>query len=196
MNKPKRELTGIEADFVTHLKGSGLADGTVYQYSVIVGLFLAHIGNRRIDQISEAEVRTFFQRYKDSSTKRCYGSVVSQFLKFAHTCLTVPVTARGEQSPRAVAPSKKELALRQQWSLDKLIRDKASGDDLIAKLARKVIDGYLICQREIKGEQNLDDLVRYVDECRELIEANLPLFMGLSAQGKNIHSAIDERVQK
>ena len=45
------------------------------------------------------------------------------------------------------------------------------------------------------GEQNLDDLVRYVDECRELIETHLPLFMKLSAEGRNVHSKIDEKVQ-
>jgi len=68
---------------------------------------------------------------------------------------------------------------------------------LIAKLARKLIDHYLYFQGRIKGEpENLDDVVRFADECRELIESNLPLFMGLSAQGRNVHSKIDERVQK
>ena len=90
-----------------------------------------------------------------------------------------------------------ELALRQRWSLDKLIDQKGKDDDLIAKLARKVIDHYLYFQARLKGgPENLDDLCRFADECRELIESNLPLFMSLSAQGRNIHSVIDERVQQ
>jgi hypothetical protein len=49
----------------------------------------------------------------------------------------------------------------------------------------------------MKGEpENLDDVYRFADECKELIESNLALFMKLSAQGRNVHSAIDERVQR
>ena len=93
--------------------------------------------------------------------------------------------------------SRKELALRRQWSVDKLIEQKEAADDLTAKLARKVIDHYLFFQSRMRGEpENLDDICRFADECRELIESNLPLFMGLSAQGRNVHSKIDERVQK
>ena len=41
--------------------------------------------------------------------------------------------------------------------------------------------------------RSLDDALY---ECRELIESNLQLFMGLSAGGRNIHSKIDERVNR
>jgi hypothetical protein len=93
--------------------------------------------------------------------------------------------------------SEKEKKLRQRWAVDKLAEQKGSGQDLIAKLARRVIDHYLYFQNRIKGEEeNLDDLVRFAEDCRELIESNLTLFMSLSAGGRNIHSKIDERVQR
>jgi len=163
---------------------------------LIVRRFLKHIGDTRLERLSEDLTRSFFdgRKGKDRSNS---ATAISQFLTFAMARLPVPVNARGAESPRAAAPTKKELALRQKWTLDKLIEQKESDDDLIAKLARKLIDHYLYFQGRIKGEpENLDDLVRFVDECRELIESNLPLFMQLSAQGRNVHSKIDERVQK
>ena len=79
----------------------------------------------------------------------------------------------------------------------KLREQKESDDDLIAKLARKVIDHYLFFQTLLKTDDiDLDTVSRFADECRDLVETNLPLFMSLSAQGRNIHSAIDERVQR
>jgi hypothetical protein len=91
----------------------------------------------------------------------------------------------------------KELALRQQWAADKLAEQKEAGDDLIAKLARKVIDHYLYFQGRIAGKpEDLDDIHRFAAECQELIQANLILFMSLSAQGKNIHPLINERVYR
>jgi hypothetical protein len=98
----------------------------------------------------------------------------------------------GELAPRAPVPTR----LSQRWTMDKLLAQKKKDDDMIARLARKVIDGYLLGQRQIKGDVNLDDVYRYVDECRELIESNLALFMSLFAAGRNIHSAIDERVNR
>jgi hypothetical protein len=89
------------------------------------------------------------------------------------------------------------IALRQQWAVDKLTAKKEANDDLVAKLARKVIDHYLYFQRRIQGEdENLDDVHRFAAVCQELIQSNLPLFMGLSAQGRNIHPLLDERVQR
>jgi hypothetical protein len=180
------------AAFKQHLITTGKSKTTVYNYLIVVRRFLKHVGNERVDRISEELTRTFFSGV-NSKTKQTYAVAVSEFLNFSVSRLPVVVNARGAGSPRA--PTKKELALRQRWSVDKLIEQKENDADLIAKLARKVIDGYLICQQQIKGEQNLDDLVRYVDECRELIESNLPLFMQLSAQGRNVHSKIDQRVQ-
>jgi hypothetical protein len=92
----------------------------------------------------------------------------------------------------------KEVALRQIWAVEKLIQQKETCDDLIAKLARRVIDHYLFFQARLQGgePESMEDLYRLSDECREVIQNNLPLFLGLSAQGRNIHSLIDERVQK
>jgi Phage integrase, N-terminal SAM-like domain len=180
------------ADFKQHLIIAGKSEVTIEEYLRTVRRFLRHVGNERPERISEELTRSFFAGMK-SKTRRFYATVVSQFLNFSVSRLPVPVNARGAESPRA--PTKKEIALRQRWSVDKLIEQKQSADDLIAKLARKVIDGYLLSQQVVKGNHNLDDFVRFADECRELIETNLPLFMSLSAQGRNIHSAIDERVQ-
>ena len=185
----------IEADFKQHLIAAGKTKGTINNYMATVHRFLKHVGNERLDRVSEDLARSFFDGFA-VQTRHQYALVVSQFLTFATARLPVVVNARGEQSPRAAAPTKKDLALRQRWSVDKLIEQKENADDLIAKLARKLIDHYLYFQRRVKGEpDNLDDLYRFVDECRELIETNLPLFMKLSAQGRNIHSVIDERVQ-
>jgi hypothetical protein len=180
-------------DFTKHLKAQGKSPSTIKEYRKIVRRFVKHIGNERLDRLSEDRTRSFFAGVK-GKVRQTYAVVVSRFLKFSVSRLPAVITAQGAEFPRA--PTKTELALRQKWTLDKLVEQKGNDDDLIAKLARKVIDGYLICQQQIKGEQNLDDLVRYADECRELIESNLPLFMRLSAHGRNVHSAIDERVQK
>src|SRR5688572_16941840 len=156
-------------DFKQHLLAAGKSKNSVGTYTCVVNRFLTHVGEQRLDRLSEDTTRAFFASLKDH-TRQQYAMVISQFLNFSVSRLPVPVNARGVNSPRAAAPTKKELALKQRWTVDKLIEQKESNDELIAKLARKVIDGYLICQREIKGEQNLDDLVRHVDECRELIE--------------------------
>lgn len=92
-------------------------------------------------------------------------------------------------------PNKKEIELRRTWTIDKLVQEKAKSDDTIAQLARKVVDHYLYFQGRLRGEpEDLNDVSRFADECRDLIERNLPLFMSLSAGGRNVHSKIDERV--
>ena len=194
MTDPKRPSTDLERAFALHLGKAGAEPRTVDQYLRTVRRFLKHVGENRVDRISEELTRAFFAG-KAKNTLHQQAAIVGQFLAFAAQRLPVLATARGEDSPRAAAPTKKELALRQRWSNDKAVEQKENDDDLIAKLARKVIDGYLICQQQIKGEQNLDDLVRFVDECREVIETNLEVFMKLSAEGRNIHSKIDDRVQ-
>lgn len=109
--------------------------------------------------------------------------------------LPVPaVKARGEQSPRASAVPAK---IREQWSVDKAKEEKRARDDVLAQCARKLTAHYLFFQRRLRGaEDDLEEIARFNDECRDLIEQNLPLFMELSAQGYNINSAIDERVQR
>jgi integrase-like protein len=182
-------------DFRQHLLAADKSKRTVDQYVSVVRHFLKHVDETRVDRISEEMARAYFAKIKATATRRCQANVVSQYLHFTAARLPVPVKARGDKSPRARPPGKKEIALRQRWSVDKLIEQKRTDDDLIAKLARKVIDGYLLGQRQLKGDQNLDDLYRYVDECRELIESNLALFMALSAGGRNVHSKVDERIQ-
>ena len=190
----KHNRTPIEAEFRKHLKTLGFTPNTRTNYMIIVRRFEKHIGYTPLERLTEDLTRSFFAGLKGQD-RRINATVISQFLTFAVSRLPVPVNARGAESPRTAAPTKKELALRQKWTLDKLVEQKETDDDLIAKLARKVIDGYLICQQQIKGEANLDDLVRHVDECRELIETHLTLFMTLSAQGRNVHNKIDSRVQ-
>ena len=149
--------------------------------------------------MSEQQVSEFFtQEFADKKSGKVKAAVaISHFIQFALAQLPAPLVGRGSEMAPARAPTKKELALRQQWSLDKLVEQKENADDLIAQLARKLIDHYLYFQGRIKGEpENLDDIVRFADECRDLIERNLPLFMGLSAGGRNVHSRIDERVQR
>ena len=46
------------------------------------------------------------------------------------------------------------------------------------------------------GQADLDEVARFADEAREIIESHLPLFMGLSAAGLNVHPRIDERMQR
>ena len=196
MESPPPTLTDAERGFLAHLKQAGKGPHALRSYQVIVHHFLKHIGNERLDRVPEAVVNAYFAGITNANTKKKYASVVSQFIEFA--CAKLPVVVgRGSEMAPARAPTKKELALRQQWSLDKLIEQKEKTDDLIAQLARKLIDHYLYFQGRIKSEpENLDDVVRFADECRDLIERNLPLFMGLSAGGRNVHSKIDERVQK
>lgn len=92
---------------------------------------------------------------------------------------------------------RKEVALRQKWAVDKLAAEKEAGEDLIARLARKLIDHYVFFEQLTRGEElNLDTVHRFAAEAQELIASNLPLFMQLSVQGKNTHPIIDERVQR
>jgi hypothetical protein len=195
---PKGSLANLERDFRIHLEQRGnLNAGSVRSYIATVRRFLKYVGNERLDRISDDVVRAFFSQVSAGS-KETYAVIIGQFLRFA-AAQTLPATVgRGSaMAPARAGKDKKELALRQSWAVDKLVQQKEAGDDLLAKLARKVIDHYLFFQGRINGEpENLDDLYRFADECKELIQTNLPLFMSLSAQGRNIHSIIDERVQK
>ena len=185
----RRVPTGIDAEFIEHLNRSGLTPSSVESYSRQARAFLRHIGHQQIERISEAETGAFFDRFKSKRTRRLYAVAVTLFLRFAMAHLPVPVT--GRQLP--AVPGK----LRQKWTAEKLLEQRETDKDLIAKLARKVIDHYLYFQSRMRDEpENLDDIYRFADECKELIGSNLDLFMGLSAQGRNVHSVIDERVQR
>lgn len=188
--------TQLERDFEQHLTAAGKSKRTVMITVCVLRQFLKHVGDQPLDRVSEDSTRAFFARFT-GQTRQQYTSIISRFLNFATSRLPVVLTDRGSaMAPGSAPKSKKEIALRQRWSLDKLVDQKNTDDDLIAKLARKVIDHYLYFQGRMKGEpENLDDVYRFADECKELIESNLPLFMNLSAGGRNVHSAIDERVK-
>ena len=184
-------------NFEAHLKAQGLVPSVIVNYLYEVRRFLRFVGNGPINRISEAQAREFFDAIAGKHYKRQCASIISRFLTFTAAQLPVVVNARGAEMAPLPRQSEKEVALRTNWALDKLTEEKERGEDLIAKLGRRVIDHYLYFQSRLRGEpENLDDIVRFADDCRQLIESNLPLFMGLSAGGRNIHSAIDEKVQR
>ena len=116
-------------DFELYLKNSGKAPETVRVCMRVVRAFLKHIGDTRLDRLGEDLTRSFFAGHQVGGTRASYAWMVSQFLKFAVARLPVPVTARGsEMAPAAAVKSKNEVALRQQWSLDKLLDQKENAD--------------------------------------------------------------------
>lgn len=184
-------------DFKQYLKDQGKGKAAIDRTVNTVRRFLRHVGEHRLDRISEEVARSFFAGIKAVKTRQMYAMEVSQFLNFSASRLPVPVNAQGRLIIPPAVKSKKELALRQKWTVEKLLDQKETADDLIAKLARKVSDHYLYFQTRLKGgDENLDEVGRLGDECRELIESNLPLFMALSAGGRNVHPKIDERMQR
>jgi hypothetical protein len=181
-------------DFRKHLEAGGRSKESARAYVAVVRRFLKHVGTDRPERISEEAARSFFAAVKNEKTRQGYAMAVNQFLKFSARNLPAVINRGPTVSDRnGVAPRK----LQQKWNVEKLRAAKEENDQLIARLARKVIDHYLFFQKLAKdGDVDLDEVARFTDECRELIESNLPLFMGLSAQGHNVHSAIDERVQR
>lgn len=183
-------MTDTLDEFRRHLKASGLKPRTVQIYVGKVRSFLNAVGTR-LDRVTEDQTRAYFAKF--TNRQRTYNAmVIKAFLAFEASRLPVVVDKR---VPKPAA--KRDAALQRRWSADKLTQQKQKDDDLIAQLARKVIDAYIYFESRMKGEpENLDDVYRLRDEFKDIIERNLGLFMGLSAQGRNIHSAIDERVQR
>ena len=182
-------------DFKAHLIATGRSRGTAMEYAGLVRRFLKHVGETRIDRISEELSRSFFATIKGEHARHRAASIVSQYLKFTAAKLPVVVNGARGQAPRAPVPTKQTKLLRERWHVDKLIEGRHRDADIIAQLARKVIDHYVFFEGLLKGEEiNLDDVARLADEAKALIEANLALFMSLSAGGRNVHSKIDERV--
>ena len=97
--------TPIEAEFRKHLKAAGVKPNTRWKYMGIVRRFLKHIGDTRLERLSEDLTRSFFDGSKGTDRKTS-ASAVSQFLTFAMARLPVPVNARGAESPRAAVPTK------------------------------------------------------------------------------------------
>ncbi len=183
-------------EFRIHLEKAGHAPQTILGCLSTVRAFLRFTGETDVSRISEDLTRRFFASRPKKAWRR-EASAINRFLTFAAARLPAVVDKRGpDVAPASAVRSKKAVALRERWSLDKAVEQKERDDDLIAKLARKVIDHFLYFQDRMKGEpENLDTVFRFAAECKELIETNLALFMRLSTQGHNIHSAIDERVQ-
>lgn len=183
----------IIAEFADHLKANGYGKSSIGNYTRTAQQFLTHIGNRPIDRVSEAETRTFFERYKKKN-RQPHAVALSAFLKFAMKGL--PAVVDDKNATVAHLPAnKKQTALKAKWTLDKLIAEKEKTDDLLALLGRKVIDHYMHFERRLQGQsEDLDEIARFADECKDLIQANLPLFMQMSAAGRNVHSRIDARV--
>jgi hypothetical protein len=191
MSTPRpKPLSPLESAFELHLRQSGKHRKTVSQYISIVRRFLKHVGpHSRFDRVSPYSVKVFFEKLGGGKTNRdTYAMVVGRFLRF--------VAERSANLP-AVRGSCQVPVLARKWNADQARDQKEAEDDLIAKLARRVIDHFLYFEGRLKGgRENLDELTRLHDECRELIQTNLRLFMGLSAGGRNVHSIIDERVQQ
>jgi hypothetical protein len=173
---------------------AGKSAHTVSKNCGTVHRFLAFVGNERLDRLSEDLTRAFFAGMSPDHRRKS-AMAIGQFLEFATARLPVPITCKAAMTP---APrDAAEVALRRQWGIEKRAEQREAAEDLVTKLARRVIDHYLYFERRIRGEpDNLDDLRRFADDCQELIQANLPLFMGLSAEGRNIHPIIDERVKR
>jgi hypothetical protein len=191
----------INADldaFRAQLEQEKLAAGTIASYLGIVRAFLRSVGNRPVTQLGGSEVRQHFKRWKKTSSRKTAAHVITRYIRFAAAELPVVVGQGALPPPVPRRLTRKELALREKWTAEKLTHEKDAAEELSARLARKVIDHYLFFQRLLKtgGQADLDEVARFADEAREIIESNLPLFMGLSAGGLNVHPRIDERMQR
>jgi len=187
----------INADldaFRAMLELEKLSPHTIANYLCYVRRFLKAVGDRPSDR----DAREFFKRYKTKGARKQAVHVISRWIKFSAARLPVVVGQGALPPPAPRKLTRKELALREKWTAEKLTHAKEAAEELNAKLARKVIDHYLFFQRLMKtgGQADLDEVARFADEAREIIESHLPLFMGLSAAGLNVHPRIDERMQR
>jgi integrase-like protein len=198
MAKNNRDAPLLE-EFKESLQAAGNTKSSVKMYTYWAKRFLTHVGGKPINQVTEAEVENLFVtlRNLNKASRRTAISSVSKFIKFAAAGLPVVMGKGGELPPAPAPKNKKALALRDKWAIEKLAEEKQKADDLITALTRRVIDHYLYFGKRLKGEpDDLDELARFADDCREIIERNLQLFVGLSAGGRNLHPKIDERVQR
>jgi hypothetical protein len=201
---PPIQPTQLEREFEASLQAQGDKNGeTVARYMRYVRRFRRHIGNAPLDRVSEAEMRDFFARQfaGKKATRRLASVVISEFLNFAAVRLPVVVTAkgRGVNPPVPTTVSEKELTLRREWEADKLEAKREAAEDITVKLARQVIEAYRYFQQRLNDRdspESIDELMRLRDNCQELIKSNLELFLSLSAQGKNLHPIIDERIKR
>ena len=134
--KKANPSSAIADDFEAHLKAKGLASSTVEQYLSYVRRFLTFVGNGAIDCISQQQTADFFKGVKKEQQKQV-AMCVSQFLTFTMAQLPVVVNKAGGAIPPPVRKlNKKELALRDKWTLDKMQAEAERKDKIIARLAR------------------------------------------------------------
>jgi len=188
-------VTDLE-DFRRYLQSEGYKPGSIPTMLYHVRVFLKHIGNKRVDRLTEADTRDYFAKHVSHKHRRGPASSISAYIKFAAKSLPVVVDRMGAAlPPPARKPTKKELALREKWTIDKLMAEKETANDLIGRLARQLMNHFVHFEKRRRGApDDLDEIGRFADECRQLIESNLALFMGLSASGRNINPIFTERV--
>src|SRR6478672_3873464 len=107
-------------DFRAHLLAEGKSAGTARQYVSLVRRFLKHVGETRVERITEEMARAYFATIKNKHSRQCAANAISIYLHFAATRLPVVVNARGAEPSRASAPVPAKL--QQRWSTDKLIK--------------------------------------------------------------------------
>jgi hypothetical protein len=187
-------MTDLE-DFRAHLQKEGWCLTQITWRVNHVRVFLAAIGNKPAHLITEADTRNYF-KHVTLKRRKSVATSIGAYIKFAARNLPVVVDRAGAAlPPPARKLSKKDLALRERWTIDKLTAEKEAADDLIGRLARQVVNHYVYFEKRLKGSpDDLDEIARFTDEARALIESNLGLFMGLSASGRNINPAFTERI--
>ena len=189
-------MTDTLEDFRRHLQGQGYAPTSVCKMVTIVRSFLKQVGKKRVDAITETDTGNYFAKHVSRKSRMSYACSIAAYLKFATKSLPVVVDRTGAALPPPTRkPTKKDLALREKWTIDKLTAEKEAADDLIGQLARQLVNNYVFFEKRRKGApDDLDEIGRFADECRQLIESNLALFMGLSANGSNINPLFTERI--
>jgi hypothetical protein len=194
---PDSVRSRLELEFEEFLRQGGKSANIIDRYRRTVHRFLAFIGNEPLPKVSQDMVREFFNAIDGSPQwKRDLALIINQFMRFALVRLPAPIR---KPEPTIPVPDPvrdaREIALRERWSYDRVLREKERADDLVAILGRQLINHYLFFQSRVAGaRENMDEVIRLMDECRLVIEDNLQLFLKLSAMGKNLGSVINERI--
>jgi hypothetical protein len=177
-------------DFKQDLIASGKSEDTASLYAQRIARFLRH-ADWPPEKITAELVWTFLNRIKDKRTKCGYAMAVQQFVKF--TAAHPSLISREDQSSKPPAQGQQETIPPQQWLVEKLVDEKTRSDELIATLARKLMDHYLYFQNRIKGDgEDPDYVCRLAEEAKQLIESNLALFIRLFSSGRELDRTIPE----
>ncbi|HXG51001.1 MAG TPA: hypothetical protein VNN77_06295 [candidate division Zixibacteria bacterium] len=156
--------------------------------------FVIYAGHEPIEQISDRQVEGFI-RSAAGGRRGQVARDLGAFLRFAAERRDVPAEMAPLVPPSAPARAERDrlAPLRQKLTFDRFAREKEAADELIARLAHRVIDHFLYFRRRIAGEpDDLDEIYRLADEAAEIIHANLQTFMRLQgAGGLNVHAVLD-----